>query len=57
MLNKIINEQKFDKVASQGIKLSFIVTLIFWIITLVFLAVYSPKSEKTYKTVKITLER
>ena len=49
MLNKIINEQKFDKVASQGIKLSFIVTLIFWIIILVFLAVYSPKSEKTYK--------
>lgn len=55
MLEKFINEQKFDKVASQGIKLSFIVTLIFWIITLVFLAVYSPKSEKTYKTVKITL--
>ena len=55
MLEKFINEQRFDKVASQGIKLSFIVTLIFWIITLVFLAVYSPKSEKTYKTVKITL--
>ena len=55
MLEKFINEQRFDKVASQGIKLSFIVTLVFWIITLVFLAVYSPKSEKTYKTVKITL--
>ena len=55
MLEKFINEQKFDKVASQGIKLSFIVTLVFWIIMLIFLAFYSPKSEKTYKTVKITL--
>ena len=55
MLDKFINEQKFDRVPSQGIKLSFFVTLAFWFIMLIFLAVYKPKTEKTYKTVKITL--
>ena len=55
MLEKFINEQRFDKVSSQGVKLSFIITLVFWIIMLIFFAFYSPKTEKKYKTVKITL--
>ena len=55
MIDEFVKAQSSDAVSEKGIKLSLIVTLVLWLVVMIFLACYSPEQKTTYKTVKITL--